>query len=98
MSLHPLPIFEVPEETARIAQAAFPKGNIYTGRSLKKMSKSQIRQSHDQKSKEKQQGRDKTLKIISNCCFHQHLSNYIQATDPIHPWLSQLQVGIERCG
>lgn len=29
MSLHPRPIFEVPEETARIAQAAFPKGNIY---------------------------------------------------------------------
>lgn len=29
MSLHPLPIFEVPEETARIAQAAFPKGNLY---------------------------------------------------------------------
>ena len=29
MSLHNRPIFEVPEETARIAQAAFPKGNIY---------------------------------------------------------------------
>jgi transposase len=29
MSLHPRPIFEVPEETARIAHAAFPKGNIY---------------------------------------------------------------------
>lgn len=29
MTLHPRPIFEVPEETARIAQAAFPKGNIY---------------------------------------------------------------------
>ena len=29
MSLRPRPIFEVPEETARIAQAAFPKGNIY---------------------------------------------------------------------
>ena len=29
MSLHPRPVFEVPEETARIAHAAFPKGNIY---------------------------------------------------------------------
>lgn len=29
MSLHPQQIFEVPEETARIAHAAFPKGNIY---------------------------------------------------------------------
>ena len=29
MSLHPRPIFEVPEETARVAHAAFPKGNIY---------------------------------------------------------------------
>lgn len=29
MSLHPCPAFEVPEETARIAHAAFPKGNIY---------------------------------------------------------------------
>ena len=29
MSLHPRPIFDVPEETARIAHAAFPKGNIY---------------------------------------------------------------------
>ena len=29
MSLHPQPIHEVPEETVRIAQAAFPKGNIY---------------------------------------------------------------------
>lgn len=29
MSLHPRPILEVPEETARIAHAAFPKGNIY---------------------------------------------------------------------
>ena len=29
MSLHPRPVFEVPEETARIAQAAFPKGSIY---------------------------------------------------------------------
>lgn len=29
MSLHPRPLFEVPEETARIAHAAFPKGNIY---------------------------------------------------------------------
>jgi transposase len=29
MSLHSRPIFEVPEETARIAHAAFPKGNIY---------------------------------------------------------------------
>jgi transposase len=29
MSLHPRPISDVPEETARIAHAAFPKGNIY---------------------------------------------------------------------
>lgn len=29
MSLAPKPIVEVPEETARIARAAFPKGNIY---------------------------------------------------------------------
>ena len=29
MSLKPIPILEVPEETARIAHAAFPKGNIY---------------------------------------------------------------------
>lgn len=29
MCLHPRPLFEIPEETARIAQAAFPKGNIY---------------------------------------------------------------------
>lgn len=29
MSLRPKPVFEVPEETARIAHAAFPKGNIY---------------------------------------------------------------------
>lgn len=29
MSLHPQPMPDVPEETARIAHAAFPKGNIY---------------------------------------------------------------------
>ena len=29
MSLHPRPVLEVPEETARVAHAAFPKGNIY---------------------------------------------------------------------
>jgi transposase len=29
MSLHPKPIGEIPEETRRIAQAAFPKGNLY---------------------------------------------------------------------
>ena len=29
MSLKPQPIPPVPEETVRIAQAAFPKGNIY---------------------------------------------------------------------
>ena len=29
MSLHPEPIPPVPEETARVAYAAFPKGNIY---------------------------------------------------------------------
>lgn len=29
MCIHPRPILEVPEETVRIAQAAFPKGNIY---------------------------------------------------------------------
>src|SRR5205085_9657014 len=29
MSLKPCPISPVPEETARIARAAYPKGNIY---------------------------------------------------------------------
>ena len=29
MSLHPKPIPLIPEETARVARAAFPKGNIY---------------------------------------------------------------------
>lgn len=29
MSLHPLPDLSIPEETKRIAQAAFPKGNTY---------------------------------------------------------------------
>ena len=29
MSLKPQPIDPVPEETARIARAAYPKGNIY---------------------------------------------------------------------
>jgi transposase len=29
MSMHPQPIRPVPEETARIAKAAFPKGNLY---------------------------------------------------------------------
>ncbi len=29
MSLHPKPIPPVPEDTARVARAAFPKGNIY---------------------------------------------------------------------
>jgi transposase len=29
MSLHPQPIPPVPEETVRVARAAFPKGNIY---------------------------------------------------------------------
>lgn len=29
MSLHPQPIPPVPEETVRVAQAAFPKGNLY---------------------------------------------------------------------
>lgn len=29
MSLHPRPMFDVPEETTMIAQAAFPKGNTY---------------------------------------------------------------------
>src|SRR5262245_7233130 len=29
MSLHPKPIGEIPEETRRIAQTAFPKGNLY---------------------------------------------------------------------
>ena len=29
MSLHPEPIGPVPEETARVAQAAFPLGNVY---------------------------------------------------------------------
>lgn len=30
MSLHPETIGPVPEETARVAKAAFPKGSIYT--------------------------------------------------------------------
>ena len=29
MSLQPEPIGPVPEATARVAQAAFPKGNVY---------------------------------------------------------------------
>jgi transposase len=29
MSLHPTPIPPVPQETARVAHAAFPKGNCY---------------------------------------------------------------------
>ena len=29
MSLHPEPIGEVPEETARVAKACFPRGNRY---------------------------------------------------------------------
>ena len=29
MSLHPAPIGPIPEETARVARAAFPKGNVY---------------------------------------------------------------------
>ncbi len=29
MSLHPQPIPPVPEDTSRVARAAFPKGNIY---------------------------------------------------------------------
>jgi len=29
MSLKPMPIPPVPSETARVARAAFPKGNIY---------------------------------------------------------------------
>jgi transposase len=29
MSLKPMPIPPVPPETARVAQAAFPKGNLY---------------------------------------------------------------------
>ena len=29
MSLHPEPIGPVPEETAQVARAAFPRGNIY---------------------------------------------------------------------
>jgi transposase len=29
MSLHPLPVGPVPEETARVARAAFPKGNVF---------------------------------------------------------------------
>ena len=29
MSLHPQPIEPIPEETARVARAAFPKGNPY---------------------------------------------------------------------
>jgi transposase len=30
MSVHPEPILPVPEETARVAHAAFPKGTTYT--------------------------------------------------------------------
>ena len=29
MSLQPQPIGPVPEETSRVARAAFPKGNLY---------------------------------------------------------------------
>src|SRR5260370_13905241 len=29
MSLHPTPMGAVPEETVRVARAAFPKGNVY---------------------------------------------------------------------
>jgi len=29
MTLKPMELWEIPEETARIARAAFPKGNIY---------------------------------------------------------------------
>jgi transposase len=29
MSLHSTPMGPVPEETARVAHAAFPKGNVY---------------------------------------------------------------------
>ena len=29
MCLHPSPVDPVPEETARVARAAFPKGNTY---------------------------------------------------------------------
>ena len=29
MSLQPMEIFPVPDETARVARAAFPKGNIW---------------------------------------------------------------------
>ena len=29
MSMHPYPIGPVPEDTARVARAAFPKGNVY---------------------------------------------------------------------
>ena len=41
MSLKPRPIQPVPDETARVARAAFPKGNVYltlqlsTGRALR---------------------------------------------------------------
>jgi transposase len=29
MSLKPMPILDVPELTAEVARAAFPKGNVY---------------------------------------------------------------------
>ena len=29
MSMHPQPIGPIPEDTARVARAAFPKGNLY---------------------------------------------------------------------
>ncbi len=29
MCLHPLIVYQIPEETERVARAAFPKGNLY---------------------------------------------------------------------
>lgn len=29
MCLHPLIVYQIPEETEHVAQAAFPKGNLY---------------------------------------------------------------------
>ena len=36
MSLKPCPIQPIPEETARVARAAFPKGSIYPELFIKK--------------------------------------------------------------
>ena len=37
MTLHPQHEFSIPEETARVARAAYPKGNIYKSQRLSPM-------------------------------------------------------------